>query len=209
MLTREEKFYELAAREVSENRLSLGLWGKAYSLAVGNEQKALALYIKLRADQLQREHQQTIVDMICDSWSDITAGRPFICPYCENRTTAKGGEVDFFVQLFKGLPPYQYHCKSCGTELHKDVSAADSAKKLADSAKKVNNGAALTGFILGLASIILFFIGIIPILAVVFSSIGLATFKPEVQKNKWMAGVGLALGILYTIMMLSLHRHLR
>jgi hypothetical protein len=65
---------------------------------------------------------------------------------------------------------------------------------------KKNNSMAVTGFVLGIVSAFFYFIGILPILAIVFSSIGLGTFKPDSQKNKWMAGVGLALGIIYTLM---------
>ncbi len=74
--------------------------------------------------------------------------------------------------------------------------------------KKRNNPMAATGFVLGIVSIFLYFIGILPILAIVFSSIGLGTFKQELQKNKWMAGVGLALGIIYTLMYMRAYGHL-
>jgi hypothetical protein len=70
-----------------------------------------------------------------------------------------------------------------------------------------NNPMALTGFILGLASVGFYFIGILPILGIVFSSIGLATFKPDIQKNKWMAVAGLILSVLYTLMSLREHGH--
>src|SRR5208337_833874 len=74
--------------------------------------------------------------------------------------------------------------------------------------KKRNNPMAATGFVLGIVSIFLYFIGILPILAIVFSAIGLGTFKQELQKNKWMAGVGLALGIIYTLMYMRAYGHL-
>jgi hypothetical protein len=62
-----------------------------------------------------------------------------------------------------------------------------------------NNGMAMTGFILGLVSVVFYVIGILPILAVIFSAVGLGTFKSHVQKNRWMAITGLILGILYTL----------
>jgi tetratricopeptide (TPR) repeat protein len=65
------------------------------------------------------------------------------------------------------------------------------------------NGAALTGFCLGVASVFLSFIGILPILAVVFSGIGLGTFDEKKHKAKWMPAVGLGLGILFTLVYLS------
>jgi tetratricopeptide (TPR) repeat protein len=71
------------------------------------------------------------------------------------------------------------------------------------------NPMGLTGFILGLCSMVLYAIGIVPILAIVFSGIGMGTFKPDAQKYPWMAYVGLGLGILYTIMNLSAYGHLR
>lgn len=70
---------------------------------------------------------------------------------------------------------------------------------------KLFNRFALTGFILGLASVVLYDIGIIPILGIIFSAIGLGRFNAETQKAKWMAGWGLALSILYTLMYLT-HR---
>lgn len=72
-------------------------------------------------------------------------------------------------------------------------------------APKVFNPLALTGFILGLTSVVFYVIGIIPILGIVFSAIGLGRFNPETQKAKWMGGWGLALSILFTIMFLSRH----
>jgi hypothetical protein len=71
-----------------------------------------------------------------------------------------------------------------------------------------NNPMALTRFILGLVSVVFYSIGILPILGIIFSAIGLATFKPDIQKNKWMAVAGLILSILYTLMSLREHGHL-
>ena len=71
-----------------------------------------------------------------------------------------------------------------------------------------SNGFAVTGFILGLVSIFLAFIGMLPILAVIFSTIGLFTFKPMTQKNRWMAIVGLVLGVLYTFSYLQIYGHI-
>jgi hypothetical protein len=61
----------------------------------------------------------------------------------------------------------------------------------------------LTGFILSRVSTVLYGTGIVPILGIVFSAIGLGRFDPELQKGKWMAGWGLALSILYTMMFLT------
>lgn len=61
------------------------------------------------------------------------------------------------------------------------------------------NGMAIAGLVLGLTSILFYQIGIIPILAIVFSAIALGTFKVNLQRGRWMAGVGLFLGVLYAI----------
>ena len=73
---------------------------------------------------------------------------------------------------------------------------------------RTNNWQATTGFYLGLASILFAFIGIIPILCLVFSAVGLANTNPAVHKNKWMAAVGLVLGILYTLAYMNMYGHL-
>ena len=42
-------------------------------------------------------------------------------------------------------------------------------------------------------------LGLLAIAAIVCSAIGLGTFNADTQKRKWMAGWGLGLGILYTL----------
>jgi hypothetical protein len=64
---------------------------------------------------------------------------------------------------------------------------------------------ALAGFCLGLASILLPSLGIVPLAAIVCSAIGLGTFNADTQKNKWMAGVGLGLGLLFMLVNLQLN----
>ena len=66
---------------------------------------------------------------------------------------------------------------------------------------------AITGLSLGIASIILFEVGIIPLLAVVFSGIGLA--KAGERGGKWKAWVGLILGILYYLSNMYHNGHLQ
>lgn len=61
------------------------------------------------------------------------------------------------------------------------------------------NPAATTGLILGLASILFYEVGLVPILAIVFSGIGLS--KGPTGKGKAIAG--LVLGILYTLVSMS------
>jgi len=71
-----------------------------------------------------------------------------------------------------------------------------------------SNAAAAAGMYLGLFSILLSFIGIIPILAVVFSAIGLAKAGDREGKGRGQAWTGLVLGILYTFVYLYQYGHL-
>ena len=71
-----------------------------------------------------------------------------------------------------------------------------------------NNRMALVGFCLGLASILLFDLGLVPLAAIVCSAIGLGTFKADTQKHRWMAGVGLALGILFMLVNAEMNGHI-
>lgn len=78
----------------------------------------------------------------------------------------------------------------------------------AGEADKPRNAFALTGLVLGIASVFLWFIGIIPILAIVFSGIGLAKVKDRAGKGKVQAWIGLILGILYTLVYMYQYGHL-
>jgi len=66
-----------------------------------------------------------------------------------------------------------------------------------------------TGFILGLFSIFLGgFIGMLPIVTVIVSIIGLVKFDKSMNKAKWQGYVGLVLGILYTMVYLYNYGHI-
>jgi len=73
--------------------------------------------------------------------------------------------------------------------------------------KLINNSMCLAGFILGLLSIFLSFIGIIPIVAIICSIVGLVKFDNAVNKNKWQGVLGLILGILYLLVNASIYGH--
>ena len=69
-----------------------------------------------------------------------------------------------------------------------------------------NNTMALVGFILGILSAFVYALfSIMPILGIIFSGIGLGTFKPETQKNKWMAWAGLAISVIYFLMAVNVN----
>ena len=71
------------------------------------------------------------------------------------------------------------------------------------------NGYAVTGLSLGIASVFLYFIGIIPLLAIIFSGIGLAKVKERQGKGQVQAWIGLVLGIVFSILCLSYYGHLQ
>ena len=72
-----------------------------------------------------------------------------------------------------------------------------------------NNWQSTTGFSLGVVSVFLGgAIGLLPIVAMILSGVGLATFDPTKHKNKWMGAVGLILGALFTLVNMKNYGHL-
>jgi len=70
------------------------------------------------------------------------------------------------------------------------------------------NAAATTGLVLGLASIVFYVIGILPILATIFSGVGLAKAGDLGGAGRTQAWIGLVLGALYTLMYMKSYGHL-
>jgi len=56
----EEKYFEVALKEIETNNLSKGLWAKALANTEGDKDKARAFYLKERAAQLSKFHQKKI-----------------------------------------------------------------------------------------------------------------------------------------------------
>jgi hypothetical protein len=73
--------------------------------------------------------------------------------------------------------------------------------------KKQTNRATVAGFWLGIASMFVYPLGIIPLLGIIFSCIGIANFDESIHKNRWMAGIGLALSLVYMLMNAILNGH--
>lgn len=71
------------------------------------------------------------------------------------------------------------------------------------------NVLAMIGFILGIAAVFLYFLGIIPLLGILFSIIGVGTFDEKTQKGMWMAWWGLGLSAVYTLVYLNHYGYLR
>lgn len=102
----EDRFYEIAAREVMENNVAPAAWGKALSGAMGDKEKLTALYVKFRVNQLAEEHER--------SWKEaVFKGHQVECPFCHKLVTVKRVINDFFVRLFSATRVYCYFCPNC------------------------------------------------------------------------------------------------
>lgn len=90
-----------------------------------------------------------------------------------------------------------------------DPSTGSGFRPRADSAQPMTNGLAVTGLCLGIASVFLAFIGIIPILAIIFSGLGLAKAHARGGAGQVQAWIGLVLGIVFTLVYLNMYGHIR
>ena len=72
----------------------------------------------------------------------------------------------------------------------------------------MTNGYAKAGLGLGIASVFLYFIGIIPLLAIIFSGIGWAKANEREGAGQTQAWIGLGLGIIYMLMNLKMNGHI-
>lgn len=55
----DEKYYEIVAKEIRENRINDAIWTKAIAESGGEENKTKAVYIQLRVKQLMRDDIKT------------------------------------------------------------------------------------------------------------------------------------------------------
>lgn len=72
---------------------------------------------------------------------------------------------------------------------------------------KKNNPFGAVGFCLGVASVFLSFIGLIPLLGIIFSAIGLVTFDDSKHLRKWQAKWGLGLSVAFMLVNISISRN--
>lgn len=70
------------------------------------------------------------------------------------------------------------------------------------------NKLATTGFVLGILSIFFSWIGIIPISAIIISSIGLYQAKERKEGGAILAIIGFILGIIYTLVYMKTYGHI-
>ncbi|MFT4589121.1 MAG: hypothetical protein ACI9VS_002497 [Candidatus Binatia bacterium] len=55
----DEKYYEIVAKEIRQNRINDAVWTKAIAESGGDENKTKAVYIQLRVKQLMRDDVKT------------------------------------------------------------------------------------------------------------------------------------------------------
>lgn len=79
----EEDLYEMAYAEVHGETRRQGLWAKSLSNTLGDEQKATALYIQLRFDQLIQDRRLQLLDNMF----------PFQCPQCGKTRAVSGRQI--------------------------------------------------------------------------------------------------------------------
>ena len=85
----EEEIYELISEEIESSSTKKGLWTKAFSESEGDEQKAKALYIKHRFDQIKdgqpqtdEENSSNINEEFETSENTFTQKLILLCYYC-------------------------------------------------------------------------------------------------------------------------------
>ena len=112
----EEDLYEMAYSEVRGDSRRQGLWAKTLSESLGDEQKAEALYLRYRVEQLSREQlaqkqeKETESRMAGQQWrSEII---PFICPHCGGMRSVTKGQISDRVATKP--PAYTFSCGACG-----------------------------------------------------------------------------------------------
>ena len=127
----EEKFYETAAREIADRKLVPAVMAKAFAEADGDEKRAIALYLKIRVEQLFRLHQEAEEELAAqrnkrDSakedhllypYSPIEVG----CPACSNKEVINKSKLQlaeaysaFDAKESWFLSSISLVCKKCG-----------------------------------------------------------------------------------------------
>jgi hypothetical protein len=140
--------YGRAGREVAERNFVPAVWAKAYSDALGDEKQSIALYIKLRVEQLRKDENlpppkasdgrsaEQFKQDLARAREQVVSGK-FTCPNpaCrfsgEAKSVPKGDLATGLVLLLLFLVPgilyflfasgYKYICPRCGQKLRTDI----------------------------------------------------------------------------------------
>jgi len=128
-----------------------------------------------------------------DEWG----GQRVKCPECRETVPVPGGTEESSVHA---IASRQQPSVSLNPPSAEKGSRHTAEATHTTNGEQTDNGYAKSGFIVALVSIPLYFVGVIPLVAIVLSTIGLNTFDENTQKNKWMAGWGLGIGIVFMVM---------
>ena len=71
----EEEIYELISEEIERKSTKKGIWTKAFSESLGDEQKTKALYIKYRFDQIKQTQPQVDQETIVKDDEEKVTGK--------------------------------------------------------------------------------------------------------------------------------------
>lgn len=112
----EEDLYAMAFSEVRGESRRQGLWAKALSESLGDEQKAEALYIRFCAEQLSQEQKSQNLQRDEAIRKRLETERnekiPFNCPKCGiKHSVAKGQILDYCIA--PRYPNWFFHCPDC------------------------------------------------------------------------------------------------
>ena len=89
----DEVYYEQAADEIRKGQILKGLWAKAWSEAEGNENKAQALYIKLRVAAMKDEVARKVADDPTPASTDAAGKIMIACPRCDGNLRLPADKV--------------------------------------------------------------------------------------------------------------------
>ena len=128
----------------------------------------------------------------------------FLCTNCFPKIEGLN-KKDYKPIYEEDLKDYIYSCDAC----RKEISMEEKNNFLEkEKIKDKRNKLAIAGFILGIASIPFNFIGTIPILAIIFSAIGLYQAKERKENGVVLAIIGLILGAIYTLVYMRTYGHI-
>ena len=110
MVDSRRKFYGQHPANSRKTNLPKPSGQRRPAFPVADEQKAKALYVKLRVEQLEREVPHSTAEVVQEAWPAITTGQAFVCPFCGADTTAPTRTLDL-------SRADRYYCQACKREL--------------------------------------------------------------------------------------------
>ncbi|HEX4607773.1 MAG TPA: hypothetical protein VH092_06150 [Urbifossiella sp.] len=199
-----DSWYEAAAREVQDGKPIPGLWARVFAHADGDRNRATACYIRLRAAALLQEQVRGVEGQLSALVPSLLANQPVVCPYCAWLGRAGRQERDALVRLLCGGPRFDYSCGSCGRALGPlpTPSTPPAGSDETENHPRVRP-VGIAALVVGLLSMVLYPIILIPLTAAGCGLVGLLSYDPSRHRGGWMSAVGLILGTLYLVMSAS------